>query len=229
MRLAEIWRYPVKSMAGERLDGVSVDAKGLAGDRALAAYTADGHVGSNKITRRFRPVPGLRSHAARMEDGRTTIRAPGGESRAADDAEVDAWLSASLGQSVTLRPETDVPHQDAAPVHILSTASLRWAEARIVRALDAFAFRPNLLVEGNEPWPAEENWVGRTIAVGEAVRLRVVEPTVRCVMVNARADGADDPRVLRTLAYENDGCLGVYAEVLAGGVITFGDKIAFTD
>lgn len=220
----EIWRYPVKSMAGEGVSRAEVDASGVVGDRRLAVYTADGHIGSGKITRRFRPVPGLRRHGARIVGDRTWIAFPDGIERGADEDGIDEALSASLGQPVALRAEAEVAHKDAAPLHILSTTTLAWIGDKLGRDFDAFPFRPNLIVETDQPWPAEEGWIGQMLAVG-AVKLRVIEPTERCVMVNVRPQGEDDSRVLRALVEGNQACLGVYADVLVAGAIACSDAI----
>lgn len=220
----EIWRYPVKSMRGERVDAAAVDATGLIGDRRWAVYDADGHIGSGKITRRFRPIAGLRAHSARLDGEEVAIETPDGGVVSSGGGCDDA-LSASFGQPVTLATEGAVPHQDAAPVHLLSSASLAWASERVGRPLDAFEFRPNILFDTGLPWPAEENWCGRVVQIGEAVRLRIVERTERCIMVDAKRDGRSDGRVAQVLALANDACLGVYAEVVAAGEIRCGDAM----
>ena len=58
--VAEVWRYPVKSLRGERLDGAACSARGIDQDRRWAVLGADGRIGSGKTTRRFRRMPGLR-------------------------------------------------------------------------------------------------------------------------------------------------------------------------
>jgi len=58
-RVASLHRYPVKSLAGESLAAVEVDARGLAGDRAWAVRDPDGKLGSGKSSRRFRKMDGL--------------------------------------------------------------------------------------------------------------------------------------------------------------------------
>lgn len=223
--VGELWRYPVKSMRGERLAAAQIEARGLVGDRGLAVYDADGKIGSGKITRRFRAIAGLRAHAARMIGGAVAITSPEGLTIRTSEPNAADALAASLEQTVSLRAETDVAHHDAAPVHLLTTTSLREISARVGRALDAFQFRPNIVVETDASWPAEEDWVGRTIAIGSSVRLRIAERTERCIMVNALPDDGKDERVIRAIARENESCLGVYAEVLTPGTITQGDLV----
>ena len=110
-------------------------------------------------------------------------------------------------------------------MHLLSTASLAWISARAQQTLNAFAFRPNILFDTDVAWPAEHGWCGTVLAIGPEVRLRITEPTERCVMVNARDDGTTDETVLPTIARDNDRCLGVYARVTATGIIREGDVL----
>ena len=224
-RVGEIWRYPVKSMRGERLSAAHLESRGLTGDRLFAVYDAEGKIGSGKITRRFRPIAGLRAHEARTDASGVTIAGPGGGVMRTTDPAIDTTLSASLGQPVSLRAEAEVAHHDAAPVHLISTASLREMTQRTGRTLDAFQFRPNIVVETSESWPAEENWIGRTIAIGDGVRLRIIDRTERCIMVNALPDGDTDARIIRAIAGGNESCLGVYATVETAGNIRDGDAI----
>ena len=121
-RLSEIWRYPVKSMTGERLARVEVGTLGLAGDRGWAVRdeVRGGIRGAKKI-------PGLMRCAARYPDPEARelaspeIRLPNGEALSADDPSASARLSAALGTTVTLwprRPASDLDHyRRGAPDH----------------------------------------------------------------------------------------------------------------
>ena len=120
-----ITRYPVKSMAGEDLDAVELDARGLVGDRVLAVRTADGRFGSGKDSRRFRRVAGLRhARAVLGVDGQVSIELPDGTSVIGGGAGTDAALSAWLGQPVELVTVGAVSHFDEDGLHLLTTASL---------------------------------------------------------------------------------------------------------
>ena len=216
-------------MRGERLAAAHVDNRGLAGDRLFAVYDAEGKIGSGKITRRFRPIAGLRTHSARTDANGIVVETGGRVVARTDAPDHDSLLSASLGQPVSLRREGDTAHHDAAPVHLISTASLREISARVGRTLDVFSFRPNIVVETDAPWPAEEDWIGRVIAIGDAVRLHIVDRTERCIMVNALGDGGTDERIIRTIARSNGSCLGVYATVETFGEIRDGDAVGLVD
>ncbi|MEU4371522.1 MOSC domain-containing protein [Micromonospora chersina] len=108
-QVTSIRRYPVKSLLGEELDAVSVDAAGLAGDRRLALlHRETGRVASAKNPYRWRALTTLR--AAVGGDGAVRIALPDGRSVAAGDEGVDAVLSDLLGAPVAL---VDTPPPDA--------------------------------------------------------------------------------------------------------------------
>lgn len=219
--VAALWRYPVKSMRGERLDALPVDARGAVGDRAYAVRDGAGKFGSGKDTRRFRRIDGLFRFAARLDGEVPVVAFPDGASRRADDPAVHAALSAALGVPVTLAREASVSHFDAGPLHLVTTASLR-----ALGDVDARRFRPNLVVDLRGEGFVEDAWIGRELAVGDEVRLRVAGPTERCAMIGfAQAELAADPAVLREVVARNAARLGIYASVLAPGVIRVGDPL----
>ena len=57
--VAELWRYPVKSLLGEQLQEVQVEERGVVGDRLYAVTDRRGKLGSGKTSRRFRRLEGL--------------------------------------------------------------------------------------------------------------------------------------------------------------------------
>jgi uncharacterized protein len=128
--------------------------------------------------------------------------------------------------------------QDVAPVTILTTASLR-AARRLHPAgdWDARRFRMTMLIDADGEGFIENDWVGRTLTIGN-VRLSVLAPTPRCVMVTlAQPDLGADRAVLTTIARHNRAevpgsgrfaCLGAYASVDMGGTIRVGDNVELT-
>lgn len=222
-RVLRLWRYPVKSMAGETCATLELDADGVAGDRRHALRTADGRLGSGKSTRRFRQVDGLLDFAASSGPAGVAIRFPDGRVLDAAHAHIDAALSDALGQPVAL--VSGAAHVDAAPVHLLSSASLAWLQTRLPRArLDERRFRPNLVLEVAGALPPEQAWIGRTLAFEGGVRLRLEAPTARCRMVTLPQAGLpEDPGVLRALAETAGLMFGVYAAVETPGKIALGE------
>jgi uncharacterized protein YcbX len=127
---------------------------------------------------------------------------------------------------------------DFAPVHVVTTATLdALGRAHPRGRVDARRLRPNLVVRTFDETPFAENaWVGRRLAIGAGVVIRVIAPTPRCVVptLAQRADLPDDPHVLRTAARLNRvpvfdlgalTCVGAYASVERGGPLRVGDRV----
>src|SRR6266511_1833048 len=119
---------------------------------------------------------------------------------------------------------------DVAMVHLLTTATLdRLRELYPEGRFEVRRIRPNIVVQlaSGETGFAENAWVGHTLAVGTAVRLRITGPCGRCVMTTiAQGDLPKDPGILRTAAQHNRVKVGVYAAVLRGGTIRRGDSVS---
>ncbi len=222
--VAGLWRYPVKSMQGEAAESLAADLRGLTGDRLFAVHTAEGKFGSGKNTRRFRRIDGLLGFAAALDGDTPVVTFPDGQRRRGDDPAIHAALSETLGQPVTLGREGEVSHFDAAPIHILTTASLDWLQARLpASAIDPRRFRPNILLSMPGAERTEQAWIGREIAIG-SLRLAVTEATERCVVTTMPQAGlGTDTGVLRALAADNEACLGVYARIVTAGRVSIGD------
>lgn len=226
--VAELWRYPVKSTGGESLRSLELDERGPVGDRLWAVYDEDRKLGSGKNSRRFRRMDGLLDLSARLVDGVPSITLRSG--RVADGVgdDTDEALARDLDRpGVRLARESDIQHHDAAPLHIITTAGLRWLQELLPETdLDARRFRPNLVVDAPGVRPVEQDWIGASLMIGD-VRLRVVDPTERCRMVGApQQDLDDDNHVLKALGAVSDLQFGVYAEVLRPGTIVVGETVA---
>ena len=228
-RVVELWRYPVKSLGGERLRSVECEHRGLEGDRRWAVRGMDGKLGSGKTTRRFRRMPGLLTLSSFVDEaGRAWIRFPDGEARRVDDATTPAWVGAVVGEEVTVVAEGETPHFDDSALHLVSSASLAWLhERRPHDQVDRRRFRPNVVLEvPGASGRVEEAWVGRTLEIGTSV-LTVVRPTERCVMTTlAQGELSFAPRILKELAEASEALLGVYAEVAVPGALRVGDPVS---
>ena len=267
-----LWRYPVKSMAGTKLDEAPVTEGGILGDRAYAVIDrASGRVGSAKTPKKWAGLMALAAEFVRPPEvgaplPPVRIAWPDGSAVASDGGGADARLSETLGRPVTLtteRPEApslerldplaaeetivDIGElmmagrfSDYAALHLMTTATMaRLAELRPESIFNARRFRPNVTIatpEGETGF-VENDWVGRELAIGGEVRLRISDPTPRCsIPTLAQRDLAKDPRVLRTIVEHNtlpvpvlDGealpCAGVYAFVIQGGLVKRGDPV----
>jgi uncharacterized protein YcbX len=227
----------VKSVRGELLEVAEFGPLGLVGDRRFAVRDADGKLGSGKSNRRFRRFEALLAMTARYDpDGVAWLTLPDGRTVRLDEERVDAELRAALGRdSVRLAVEGDLPtpqnpgpFYDGAHVHLVTTASLRWLACAVPGAvIDERRLRPNLVLRTEQRGePLEDAWVGRTLLVGEQVRLRVEGRTERCAMVNsAQSELAYSGEILRTLGARNELTLGANAQVATGGTVRLGDPV----
>ena len=223
-RVSSLYRFPVKSMTGERVDRLGLDERGCVGDRQWSVRTAAGKIGSGKNTRRFGAVPGLLEVRAELRDGRVVMTFPDGSSCHADDADAAEQLSRHVGQPVTLARESDVMHFDDGPVSLVGSASLDAVAAAAGADVEAVRFRANLVLDTAVPF-VEDAWVGRTLRIGSAV-LRVELTSRRCVMVDmATADLPAQPGNLLTVGQLNDTRLGVIAAVVSPGSVACGDVL----
>ncbi len=226
--VAMLARYPVKSMRGERLDRAELGPQGVAGDRQWAVYTPDGGIGSGKTSHRFRRVDGLLGYRASLDDASAgavpLVESPAGERWRADDPQAAEQLSAQLGRPLRVDREGEVPHKDASPLHLVSTAALRALGQLLGEPVDIDRFRPNLLLEVPGTGFAEDGWTGRELRLGDDVVLRLGAGMPRCVMVDmAQGLLGADGRILKLLASEHDLLLGVMAEVVRPGTVRVGD------
>jgi uncharacterized protein YcbX len=228
-RVAALRRYPVKSLAGELLDELELDERGVTGDRLWALVGPDGGLASGKATRRFRRVRGLMRHRARLEDGEPVVTLADGRSARAGEPAMAALVEELAGPGWVLARERATPHHDAAPIHIATTSTLAALSERVGKPVDPERLRPNILVDtGIEPGFVEDEWVGRTLEIGDTLLL-VGERTERCVMVDhVRAGMAALPPsagVLKAAGRLNHACAGVYADVLRPGRLRVGDAV----
>ncbi len=118
---------------------------------------------------------------------------------------------------------------DLAVIHLLTTATIdRLRELYPQGRFEVRRFRPNIVVEpaSDEKDFLENGWIGRTIAIGDEVRMKITQPCSRCVMTTLpQGDLPKDPGILRTAAQHNNVHVGVYASVLGGGSIRRGDEV----
>jgi uncharacterized protein YcbX len=248
MEVVGLWRYPVKSLQGEPIGAASVEADGVAGDRRWGIR--DQHTG-RILTARRRPE--LLGASATYDDDTPVITLPDGSTVVGPgrqtDRQLSEWLTgpvslvASLGSDAGkaefFADATDDTSQaiewmmpegryvDAAPILMLTTASLRTAAAHHPDGTwDVRRFRPNVLIDVEGDGWVEDSWVGRRIQIG-AVTLIPTQPCVRCTMVTRPQPGLDaDIEMFRTLARHHGGLFGVWSDVVTPGRMSVGDRAA---
>jgi len=118
---------------------------------------------------------------------------------------------------------------DLAVIHVLTTATIDRLRALYPDGrFEVRRFRPNIVVatEPDAQGFVENDWIGKTIAIGDEVRLRITGPCPRCVMTTLpQGDLPKDAGILRTAAQHNQANVGVYADVIAGGTTRRGDPV----
>ena len=231
--VAELWRYPVKSLLGEELGEAEFSDRGISGDRAYAVV--DGESGQLRSAKRA-GWHGLFSFAARLDDdargsGVSSLRvvAPNGGVVAGDHPDRDRLLSEAFGREVRLEEAGGEPFFDLGTVHLLTTASLaRLRELYAGGDFDTRRFRPNVVVElgSGETGFVEDGWIGRALRLGGEVVLEVTDTVTRCVMTTlAQGELPKDPEIMSTTYRHNDNQVGVYARVVRGGRVRRGDRV----
>jgi uncharacterized protein YcbX len=215
MYLAEIWRYPVKSMAGERLQEARLGRDGVEGDRLVQVRLGDmdSADGERIVTARSRPR--LLGHRAALgPDGEPLV-----DGRPWRDAGVAADVASAAGTGARLERSADLQlRYDILPLLVATDGAIDSL------ALDRRRFRPNLLIGGVEGL-AERSWEGRRLRIGEAV-VALADLRGRCVMTTFDPDTLEqDPKVLRTIVRRLGGVLGLNAEVARAGVVRVGDPV----
>ena len=206
MRVAELWRYSVKSLRGERLEEVDVLADGLRGDRSTEVVD---HNGARMTGRTAKRLLGLQSGLG--DDGEPTI-------------DGHSWRSA---EALDLIRDAAGPGADLAPLgrHFDDRAILVTTDGAIAAlGVDGRRLRPNIVVNGVEGL-AENEWVGSRLRLGE-VELDVVDRCERCVMTTIDPDSLDvDPDVLRRINDDFGKLMGVLCEVATAGALRVGDQV----
>lgn len=230
MRVLEVWRYPIKSVGGERIESTDIGEAGLRHDRGWGLV--DDTTGNVLTARR---EPRLLFGSARMVEGAPVVTIDtGAELRTSDD--FSEWLDrpvtlarAAGAEGGTYEVPLDFENDESwvswqgpgdawhdsphSRVSLVSAASLAdW---------DVRRFRPNIVTDGSN----EEELVGRTISIGDT-RLSVVKPIDRCVIVTRPQPGLDrDLGVLRTINADRGSNLCIGATVAEPGTIRVGDDV----
>jgi len=252
-RVGQLWAYPVKSFAGVPVDVMALAEDGPVGDRAWGVYDV-----SSDVVLSAKRVGALLYASV---DGET-VTLPTGASGRLGDPTLDDALGKWLGRSVrmvhvdeqpTLRQEMHQDNEDERslllrwrtprgryvdlfPLHLMATVSLQQlARTHFDLDWDVRRFRPNAVIDTELP---EEEWLGRTLRIGNAELAVPDQLTERCVMTTRAQPSLSEQRsILRTIARERRGFegpltagsagaqLGCYGEVLVAGDIRVGDAV----
>ena len=272
--VATLWRYPVKSMMGEELNGAEITAGGLLGDRAYALVDVEtGKVISAKNPKKW---PNFFVYRAAFVSPPTEsslqpiwITLPDGTVLRSDQSDIDYYLSRALGNKVMLQTQSpkdakleqfwpeyegeanevsseavagDAPQGtffDYAALHLLTTSSIEAMQSHYPEGrFEVRRFRPNIMLDTNRQAGFVENdWVGKTIKIGDSLCLQITDPCPRCVMPTlAQGDLPQDNGIFKNGIAKNKPLVpfagkelpsvGVYARVLTPGWVKRGDGVS---
>lgn len=209
--VAGLWRYPVKTLAGERLSTAAVGLNGISGDRTIWVVGPEGV----RTSRRHFRLLGL--HGTLNAEGLVLIngvpwKSPEALALVKQAAGDDAWLEASGVHD----------RFDVLPLLVATDGAVA-AFGRDVRRL-----RPNILIGGVDGL-AEREWPGAELHIGNlVVRLDSLRP--RCPMTTVDPDTLErDPEVLRDIGRRFRGRLALNSDVARPGTIVIGDAVTLVD
>lgn len=253
IRVAQMWRYPVKGLGGEEIRQTPIRKSGVPFDRRFALShdrVPIGPFGTWTTYEAFLALDGfptLAGYSARVDETGTTaqleVSAPDGESLSipleadesiaqqseSDAALIDSWFRTRSHTARLIGAGTGLWDLADSPISLVNLATVqRVAESLGLDTLDPRRFRANLLLEGLESW-GEFDLIGKTLRIGDTL-LEVIRPIERCRAITVDPDRpSNDINVLAALAANfGHAFCGLYARVVRDGNIAQGDVIEVT-
>ena len=228
-----IFRYPVKSMAGERLETADLGWHGIEGDRRMALRRKDDRSGFPWLTASKLPelilfAPVRRDECAQGELP-THVRTPDGTELPAFGDGLAAEVERRYGAPVEMLQMKNGIFDDAS-ISVIASDTVHEIGRLASQSPDVRRFRPNIMVRLPKPLPFQEDeWLGGVLTFGEgddAPAVSVTMRDVRCSMVNLDPDSARSaPEVLKAVVRAHQNCAGVYATVTRTGRLDVGQAI----
>ncbi len=208
MKVIEIWRYPVKTMAGEKLQRVAVGSRGIEGDRVVHVEDASGQVITSRSHPRFLGHRGsLDTHGEVMVDGLPW-----------SSPEVAATVADIGGSGAKLVHCEGAERFDALPLLVATDGAIA------AFGYDHRRLRPNIVIGGVEGM-AEREWPGGYLRIGK-VLIGVHELCLRCVMTSYDPDTlVQDKAITRSIYQRFAGKLALNCFVIEGGEIAVDDAV----
>src|SRR5215469_8242671 len=228
-----IFRYPVKSMAGERLEIANLGWHGVDGDRRMAFRRIDDRSGMPWLT--ASKLPDLIRFTPHRGDGTTDgdvpthIRTPDGQLMPAFGEDLAKEVNRRYGAPVQMM---HLRHGifDEATISVIASETVREIGKLSARNVDVRQFRPNVVIRLLKPIPFQEDgWLGSVLVFGEGDEAPAVAVTMRderCSMVNLDPDSAKpSPEVMKAIVRVNQNNAGVYGAVTRAGRLAIGQTI----
>ena len=257
-QVESLWRYPIKSMAGEALAEAFFGYAGVYGDRAYAFLHSRGPPGFPYLTGAGAPAdaavpaalpqrrgggdaaqsrgrrtssPSCRRSIRSMSELEVEVATPSGQVLAADDPALLAMLAGDQPPPGLSLIRSHRAMTDARPVSLISLKPSVNSATRSAIALDKRRFRANIYAQlGTAQGFGEAAFVGRRLQIGHRVIVAVLDQDARCKMITIDPDTAEEtPNIMRNVARAHGGNAGVYCAVLIEGVVRPGDPIVLLD
>jgi uncharacterized protein len=208
MEISELWRYPVKSMAGERLESTWLGPDGIPGDRVVYVVDGRGEILS------ARTKPRLLAHRATVGDDREVLV----DGLPWKSPEVAAAVRDAAGPDARLVRATGPERFDILPLLVATDGAIA------AFGHDARRLRPNIVIGGVDGLD-ERGWEGTVLAAGDAA-VALADLRGRCVVTTWDPDTlVQDVDVLRRIRTEFDGSLALNAWTARDGYVSVGDDV----
>jgi uncharacterized protein YcbX len=208
MSVQQIWRYPAKSMAGERLKTAQIDELGVAGDRKVLVRGANGRIITSRTHHKLLGLKGTIP-----ADGEVRI-----SGQLWNTPEALALVRAAAGPAAELFYFEGPERFDVLPLLVATDGAIK------VFGHDGRRLRPNLVIGGVQGL-AERTWPGQYLRIGEVV-IGIQDLRGRCVMTTFDPDSLEqDQQILKEIVKKFDGELALNCYVIRGGKICEGDKV----
>jgi len=253
-----LWRYPVKSMAGEAVSESFIGYAGVYGDRIYGFLNSASPAGAPFLTGRdrrdmllYRPQfrdparltrppnqsdaeglgPGLTPVYASPSDFAVDVQTPSGQVLAVSDPTLLAKLTDGLVRGRVSFVRSDRAMTDCRPVSLISLQTIQQLGDEVGLSLDKRRFRSNIYVRLTAAKGfAEDAFVGRKLQIGLRVVVAVLIRDERCKMITIDPETAHEtPAIMRNVARAHSGHAGVYCAVLTEGVVRVDDSIVLLD
>ncbi|MBI5776760.1 MAG: MOSC N-terminal beta barrel domain-containing protein [Nitrospirae bacterium] len=208
MQVAQIWRYPVKSMAGERLDRARIGPLGIEGDRVVHVEDSRGRAITARTHHRL-----LGHHAALNASGEPVV-----DGRLWSDPKVRKDVADIVGPGARLVRDESSDRFDVLPLLVATDGAIE------AFGHDGRRLRPNLVIGGVEGL-AERSWPGHCLHIGDVI-IGIQDLRGRCIMTTFDPDTLkQDRQVLTDIVRKFDGMLALNCYVIRGGEIRVGDAV----
>ena len=231
--MESLFRYPVKSMGGERLEGAELGWHGLDGDRRLAFRRLDDQSGFPWLTASRLAELLLFAPTGREDVARgvlpTHVRTPEGDELAVFGEDLAAEVGRRHGAPVQMMMLNHGIFDDAS-ISVIASDTVGEIGRLSGQSADVRRFRPNVVVRLQPSVPfGEDDWLGGVLSFGEGEggpAIAVTMRDARCSMVNLDPDSAfSTPEVLKAVVRANQNNAGVYGTVTRIGRLAVGQPI----